>query len=677
MAAATDTRPQVPGEERIFTSTNHHGQGLDGGPPAFGTVGVGKLREHVPLLGISIDGVMGYSIVGGRNQLRKSHHSNPYARDDEPRGRPDWQQPAGEYSYDDALERVPWKGWQEGSWRGRDSIPMGLLSPRPESPKWQHDLNHSTFQMEPSQLYDVSPMRPLSAISGNMTMRWRGMTMRRLSMFPVGEATNPAFSEDAIRNEMENEEQDLVKELVALSTRERIRAIRGLPMSFEEKKTIRTQVLAFKSVKRSRQLTCCADCSESVSLSFRRCGANMTLARQTLELWQGTLKEIGGKFGTGVLSYFLFLKWLLMFNVFSFLVNFGFITIPQLIYQPYPVLPTQFRGLELLTGTGYFRNTVLYYGGYSNATITTEPKYNLQLAYFFTIAAYMVLCGGSLIYSMASSFKKNYVLADTASVGAWQQLCSWDFNVTNERAVRQRKNNLRIQLKESLSESSHKARLSGTERLQHFAVHLGTWLLSTSLALGCGAGIYFLCIYDQERASQATDNVSGALTDEAATLLLPFVVSLVNLVIPLFYTLLNKIEHYSNPRTQIYVLIVRNVILKMSILGILCYYWMNNVAKKFACWESIVGQSLYRLVVVDFLFLMLGSFFGEFLSNVMGTKCFPSMGVPEFDVARNVLDLIYAQTLAWIGIYFSPLLPVIQILKFFILFYLKKVTGVQ
>lgn len=33
------------------------------------------------------------------------------------------------------------------------------------------------------------------------------------------------------------------------------------------------------------------------------------------------------------------------------------------------------------------------------------------------------------------------------------------------------------------------------------------------------------------------------------------------------------------------------------------------------CWESVVGQALYRLVIVDFLFLILGSFFGEFLSK--------------------------------------------------------------
>uniref|UniRef100_A0A665THQ9 Transmembrane channel-like protein n=1 Tax=Echeneis naucrates TaxID=173247 RepID=A0A665THQ9_ECHNA len=451
------------------------------------------------------------------------------------------------------------------------------------------------------------------------------------------------------------EEQNLVKELIDLSTRDRIRAIRELPMSFEEKKRIRWVMSSIKQCCRiilhQHILGCVCLCHSS--------------ARQTLELWQGVMKEIGGKFGSSVLSYFMFLKWLLMFNIFSFLVNFGFITIPLLVYDPLPNIPpnVSFRGLEILTGAGYFNYTVMYYGGYSNETLSGLVDYDMQLAYFFTIAVYMVLCGFALIFSMARSFQRNYILAEPASSCAWQLLCSWDFSITNEKAVRQRKSNLR----ESLSEKAQMKLLTLSEKLKHFAVHLGSWLLSTGLALGCGASIYYLCQYEQQVHSSM----------EGLTLLVPFVVSLINLVIPLFYSLFYKFEQYSSQRRQIYALVIRNVFLKMSILGVLCFYWMNVVAKKYSCWESMVGQSLYRLVIADFLFLMLGSFFGEFLSNVIGTRLIPRFGVPEFDIARNVLELIYAQTLAWIGIYFSPLLPAIQIVKFFILFYLKKVSLTQ
>ncbi|XP_031418564.1 transmembrane channel-like protein 5, partial [Clupea harengus] len=346
--------------------------------------------------------------------------------------------------------------------------------------------------------------------------------------------------------------------------------------------------------------------------------------------------------------------------------------IPQLV-SDVPLSTSQFTGLELLTGMGYFSNTVMYYGGYSNHTVASSSSapYNTQLAYLLTIAVYLVLCGVSLIYSMARSFQSNYVL-EGASGGAWILLCSWDFSVTNERAVRQRKANLTIQLKESLSEKAQQDQLSSSEKLKRFGVHLGTWLLSTGLAVGASAAIYFLSEFEQKQAQP----IEGSdLLADASTLLVPFVVSLINLVVPLIYSLFNKIEVFSNPRTQVYAVIMRNVFLKMSILGILCYNWMDIVAREpNTCWESSIGQALYRLVVVDFFFLLLGSFFGEFLSNVIGSKCVPSLGVPEFDVARNVLDLIYSQTLAWIAIYFSPLLTVIQIFKFFILFYVKKVS---
>ncbi|XP_033829977.1 transmembrane channel-like protein 5 isoform X2 [Periophthalmus magnuspinnatus] len=597
----------------------------------------------------------------------RSRHTNPYAGDWSG-VRPDVYPPT-ELSRDTA--RAQWGGRHEQSWDGGTGIPMDLLSTHPVNPAWRPEHDHSSFQIMTEAHYEQSLSIHMASLpSGNMTMRWRGLTMRR--MFQNGDP-NLQIAENNIMTQVENEQMNLVRELVAMSTRDRVRAIQDLPMSFQEKKHIRNQVLSLISSKKSRQFTCLGDCSEQFSRSFRKCGSNVRSARQTLELWQGTMKEIGGKFGTSVLSYFIFLKWLFMFNVFSFLVNFGFITIPQLVYDSSPNIPanTSFRGLELLTGAGYFNYTVMYYGSYSNETLIGAMDYKMQLGYFFTIAVYMLLCGIALIFSMANSFRKNYVLADSTSSGAWQLLCSWDFSITNERAVRQRKNNLRIQLKESLSEKAQHEQLTSSEKLKHFGIYLGSWLLSTSLTVGCGASIFFLCQYE---IKHMLDTGRWSLLQEAETLLVPFVVSLMNMVIPLFYSLFNKFEHYSSQRRQIYALVLRNVLFRMCILGVLCYYWMNVVAVQFLCWESVVGQALYRLVIVDFIFLMLGSFFGEFLSNVVGTRLLPRLGVPEFDVARNVLEIIYAQTLAWIGIYFSPLLPAIQILKFFILFYIKKVS---
>lgn len=41
----------------------------------------------------------------------------------------------------------------------------------------------------------------------------------------------------------------------------------------------------------------------------------------------------------------------------------------------------------------------------------------------------------------------------------------------------------------------------------------------------------------------------------------------------------------------------------------------------------------------------------------------------------EVLGLIYAQTVVWVGSFFCPLLPLLNTVKFLLLFYLKKVRG--
>lgn len=40
-----------------------------------------------------------------------------------------------------------------------------------------------------------------------------------------------------------------------------------------------------------------------------------------------------------------------------------------------------------------------------------------------------------------------------------------------------------------------------------------------------------------------------------------------------------------------------------------------------------------------------------------------------------MLGLIYAQTVVWVGSFFCPLLPLLNLAKFLLLFYMKKVRG--
>ena len=53
----------------------------------------------------------------------------------------------------------------------------------------------------------------------------------------------------------------------------------------------------------------------------------------SLELWAGHMKKIDGNFGSGVTSYFLFIKWLFLVNIPLFFLVFTFVSLPQLLYR--------------------------------------------------------------------------------------------------------------------------------------------------------------------------------------------------------------------------------------------------------------------------------------------------------------------------------------------------------
>ncbi|XP_006508316.1 transmembrane channel-like protein 5 isoform X2 [Mus musculus] len=464
--------------------------------------------------------------------------------------------------------------------------------------------------------------------------------------------------------------QKLIASLIPMTTRDRIKTIRNQPRTMQEKRELRKIVDKEKN-KQSHgilEANCCAQCLGSLSLTYRRTRNGLSELLNYITLWQKRFKVIGGKFGTSVLSYFSFLRWLLKFNIFSFVMNFSFIIIPQFTVGAKNTL--QFTGLEFFTGAGYFGDTVMYYGFYTNSTIRHRmggASYNMQLAYIFTIGACLVVCFFSLLFSMAKYFRNNFINPHIYSRGIAKLIFCWDFTVTHEKAVKLKQKNLSTEIRENLSElRQENYRLTFNQQLTRFSAHVAAWLVSTGVTAACCVAVYYLAEYNSEFLK--THRNPGAV------LLLPFVVSCINLAVPRFYSMFRLVERYEIPRQEVYVLLVRNIFLKISIVGILCYYWLNIVALSGEeCWETLIGQDIYRLLLMDFVFSLADSLLGEFLRRLIGMK-FTSLSLQEFDIARNVLELIYAQTLTWLGIFFCPLLPFIQMITLFIMFYVKNVS---
>ncbi|KFP32158.1 Transmembrane channel-like 6, partial [Colius striatus] len=333
---------------------------------------------------------------------------------------------------------------------------------------------------------------------------------------------------------------------------------------------------------------------------------------------------------------------------------------------------------------GYFTHSLLYYGYYSNVTLNapcasspngstcalTAPPlpYNMPLAYMFSVGVSFLITCILLVYSMSRSFGESYRVGSSTGDLALKVFCAWDFKVIQRRSVKLQCENICTQLKELLAEQRSRARpRSLCQRLGHWAVLLLAWGLSLGTVLGCVLAVHYF-----------SEHMHG-WRQEAILLLLPLVVSLLNVLMPHLYNLLAMWEKQDSPVARVYVAICRNLILKMVVLGLLCYQWLSRrvVCSTEQCWETCVGQDLYRFVVMDFIFTLLDMLFGELVWRLILEKRLRRNQRPEFDIARNVLELIYGQTLTWLGVLFAPLLPAVQMLKLLLLFYIKKTSLMQ
>nr|XP_045014388.1 transmembrane channel-like protein 6 isoform X2 [Jaculus jaculus] len=585
---------------------------------------------------------------------------------------------------------------------GLELLPVGRTARAP-------DKRHPTL-LEPGGVpaYSSATLRILASMPSRTIGRSRGaiisqyynrtVRLRRRSSRPllgnVVRSARPSLrlydlELDSTALEEDEKRSLLVKELQGLSAAQRGHMLRGMPLSLAEKRWLREKSWGPSGKHKGHSgrggTFCCSRLRYSCILALHSLGLALLSGLHAARPWRYTLKQISGQFGSSVLSYFLFLKTLLAFNALLLLPLLAFLAGVQAAFPPAPRGPAPaFSGLELLTGGGYFAHTVMYYGYYSNATLSqpcAAPQdsghcssragslpYSMPLAYLLTVGAVFFTTCITLVYSMSHSFGESYRVGSTKGVHALTVFCSWDYKVTQKRASRVQQDNICTQLKELLSEwQLRKCPQSTCGRLRQVVVLGLVWLLCLGTTMGCAVAVLTF--------SEVMVQPSPA-GQEVGLLALPLVVSVLNLGASYLFRGLAALERHESPVLEVYVAISRNLILKMVILGVLCYHWLGRhvAALPSRCWEDFVGQELYRFLVMDFLFALLDTLFGELVWRLISEKKLKRQRKPEFDIARNVLDLIYGQTLTWLGVLFSPLLPAVQILRLLLLFQVKKAS---
>ncbi|CAM5086883.1 unnamed protein product [Natator depressus] len=440
-----------------------------------------------------------------------------------------------------------------------------------------------------------------------------------------------------------------------------------------------------------------------------------------LELWRNDIRSIEGKFGTGIKSYFSFLRFLVLLNFIIFVLMFGFITLPSTISKygvlnsSYVKVPSESIELrcrnytingtkelvyfhtyiiDLLSGTGFLEMTSLFYGYYTIDMVQLKViKYNVPLAYLLTTLVCLSLSLIWIVKRSVEGFKQNLVREEDQ----FQSYCNkifagWDFCITDLNASRLKHSSLQYELKTDLAEErlrQKKADRTTEEKLRICCLRLFLNIFVLALLSVCFYSIYRATIYSQENISN--DSIKMMFEGNLLVQYLPsIVITLANFIVPLFFSYIIQLEEYS-PAFEIRLTLMRCVFVRLANIGVLLFSLWNRIScgnekckpcgynyELYPCWESRVGQEMYKLMIFDFIIIFAVAVFVNFPRKLLVThySCKPIQwcGLQEFGIPENVLETVYGQTICWIGTFYSPVLPAIATVKYFIVFYIKKIS---
>ncbi|XP_037326822.1 transmembrane channel-like protein 7 isoform X1 [Pungitius pungitius] len=489
------------------------------------------------------------------------------------------------------------------------------------------------------------------------------------------------------------------------------RPVRELPKTMAEKRRDETQRL-----EENRELDRLGQLRLSARRFLRRLREDAHEWLSSLKLWRGDIHLIEGMFGTGILSYFSFLRFLVTLNLIIFVLMFSFVMLPIIIAPtasgnitysqndggPCGVYPSSARrGLvifhqhitDLLSGGGFLEQTYLFYGYYKVDKIHfPKATYNLPLAYLLVTIAYLFLSLIWIVKRSATGFKRNLVQDEDRFQSFCNKIFSgWDFCITNENAVRLKRSSLLYELRTDLEEERIKQKIAdrtSRERCRIYLIRLVLNLFVIAVLASCFYSIYEATVFSQrEQMKMKKENF---IVDLVYEYLPSIVITMANFITPLLFSVIINYEDYS-PAFEIRFTLMRCVFMRLTSIGVLLFSLWSQVTKcdngdcicgynhkLYSCWETRVGQEMYKLTIFDFIIIVAVTIFVEFPRKLIVNYCDCGLakwwGQQEFAIPQNVLEIVYGQTICWIGTFYSPLLPAICTIKYIFIFYIKKVT---
>ncbi|XP_062327993.1 transmembrane channel-like protein 3 [Osmerus eperlanus] len=296
--------------------------------------------------------------------------------------------------------------------------------------------------------------------------------------------------------------------------------------------------------------------------------------------WEMRIKKIESHFGSGVASYFIFLRWLFGINIVLSIMTGAFIVLPELLAgAPFGTTRSKTIPKEHLEHAqdldtiwslgGYLQYSVLFYGYYGRVRKIGSAGYRLPLAYFLVGMAVFAYSFIILLRKMAKNSRLSLASAsDENFTFCWRVFCAWDYLIGNLEAAESKGAAIVNNIREAIVEEQEKKKDTS------LAVLISLRILANILVLLSLAGSIYIIYFVVDR-SQKLEQEKPELTlwekNEVSV-----VVSLITMIAPSAFELVSQLEMY-HPRTSLRWQLARVLVLYLGNLYSLIIALLDKV----------------------------------------------------------------------------------------------------
>ncbi|KAH8369576.1 hypothetical protein KR093_000203, partial [Drosophila rubida] len=296
--------------------------------------------------------------------------------------------------------------------------------------------------------------------------------------------------------------------------------------------------------------------------------------------WELRIKEIESHFGSGVASYFTFLRWLMWVNIMIAIPLVAFVIGPEYFATKHDETDPRKRMSEpeyRVAGNlftfwefeGYLKYSPMFYGYYSSTSGISTSGYKLPLAYFLTAVLVYIYSFVATLRKMAENSRNSKLSSkDDECVFSWKLFTGWDFMIGHAETAHNRIASVVVGFKEALLEEAEKKKDNRNWRviLQRILVNI---LVMGLLGLS-GATVVLLVNHSEDLAKH--DNwLSRNAVNVTMTLLSFF--------LPMIFEALGLFENW-HPRQQLRLQLARIMILNMLNLYSLMFSFIYKINSK-------------------------------------------------------------------------------------------------